>query len=435
MPGLSRATIATAAAAALAAVIYLRRKRIRRIICDALDDAMLASAWEQMPERIILLRHGESEANVDSTILAHKADNLIELTEKGREQARRAGLRLRELLGPDAVITVVLSPFERTQQTLCALMETFGEHAVREVHVDPRVREQEFGNLQTQEDLQTAREEAQKVGRFYYRRPNGESSADVYDRASDLWESLCSGYSIRTRFEGAAKGAISGGDDSALLVVTHGLTMRLLLMRYFSWSVDTVDSVYNPANCDTWVLKKRPGARVYDLAPDECHPPRLPWASRRVRIVRRGDDEAAEAAEGECGSCVGEPFTIVDYLAIPPPRTSHTAEALERAIPGHANLDPNRVPGAPEKALASIQPLAPESVAYIDWWSGKVSLAGLNMRQLLTKGGFGTKGGVPIHAVTGNWGRPIADAPAKRASVMLRRGSSLGYATGNRESS
>ena len=93
------------------------------------------------------------------------------------------------------------------------------------------------------------------------------------------------------------------------------------------------------------------------------------------------------------------------------------------------------MPGAPEKALASIQPLAPESVAYIDWWSGKVSLAGLNMRQLLTKGGFGTKGGVPIHAVTGNWGRPIADAPAKRASVMLRRGSSLGYATGNRESS
>ncbi len=74
-------------------------------------------------------------------------------------------------------------------------------------------------------------------------------------------------------------------------------------------------------------------------------------------------------------------------------------------------------------------------MAYIDWWSGKVSLAGLNMRQLLTKGGFGTKGGVPIHAVTGNWGRPIADAPAKRASVMLRRGSSLGYATGNRESS
>ena len=183
MPGLSRATIATAAAATLATVIYLRRKRIRRALCDALDDAMLASAWEQMPERIILLRHGESEANVDSTILAHKADNLIELTEKGREQARRAGLRLRDLLGPDAVITVVLSPFERTQQTLCALMETFGEHAVREVHVDPRVREQEFGNLQSQEDLQTAREEAQKVGRFYYRRPNGESSADVYDRA------------------------------------------------------------------------------------------------------------------------------------------------------------------------------------------------------------------------------------------------------------
>ena len=56
---------------------------------------MLASAWEQMPNGSSSLRHGESEANVDSTILAHKADNLIELTDKGREQARRAGRRLR----------------------------------------------------------------------------------------------------------------------------------------------------------------------------------------------------------------------------------------------------------------------------------------------------------------------------------------------------
>ena len=29
--------------------------------------------------------------------------------------------------------------------------------------------------------------------------------------------------------------------DDALLVVTHGLTMRLLLMRYFGWSVDTFE--------------------------------------------------------------------------------------------------------------------------------------------------------------------------------------------------
>ena len=31
--------------------------------------------------------------------------------------------------------------------------------------------------------------------------------------------------------------------DDALLVVTHGLTMRLLLMRYFNWSPQTFDAV------------------------------------------------------------------------------------------------------------------------------------------------------------------------------------------------
>ena len=28
------------------------------------------------------------------------------------------------------------------------------------------------------------------MGRFYYRRPDGESSSDVFDRVSDLWDSI-----------------------------------------------------------------------------------------------------------------------------------------------------------------------------------------------------------------------------------------------------
>ena len=69
---------------------------------------------------------------------------------------------------------------------------------------------------------------------------------------------MVDGYFIRNRF--AAHNALGSrawgpnlGSDT-VLVVTHGLTMRLLLMRYFSWSVDTFDAVYNPGNCDMWVL-------------------------------------------------------------------------------------------------------------------------------------------------------------------------------------
>ena len=125
------------------------------------------------------------------------------------------------------------------------------------------------------------RETASEVGRFWYRRPTGESGADVYDRASSFWDDVLTGLGTPNPMEAyevpeTRKGWVGKSDD-ALLVVTHGLTMRLLvasrrsnprsrelsnsrgclspagarpapmqLMRYFQWSPQTFDAVYNP---------------------------------------------------------------------------------------------------------------------------------------------------------------------------------------------
>ena len=48
-------------------------------------------------------------------------------------------------------------------------------------YIEPRVREQEFGNLQGDE-FKAFRAEQMRVGRFFYRFPTGESGADVYGR-------------------------------------------------------------------------------------------------------------------------------------------------------------------------------------------------------------------------------------------------------------
>jgi len=69
-----------------------------------------------LPKRIILVRHGESEANADHTLLRTKPDNLIELTAKGSSQARAVGRRIKALIG-DETVCFVVSPFERTLQT------------------------------------------------------------------------------------------------------------------------------------------------------------------------------------------------------------------------------------------------------------------------------------------------------------------------------
>ena len=40
------------------------------------------------------------------------------------------------------------------------------------------------------------------------------------------------------------------------MIVTHGLTMRLCLMRYLAWDITDFENVWNPSNCETWVLNK-----------------------------------------------------------------------------------------------------------------------------------------------------------------------------------
>ena len=131
--------------------------------------------------------------------------------------------------------------------------------------------------------------------------------------------------------------------------------MRMLLMRYFQWSPQTIDAVYNPGNCDMWVLRKRPGTRRYEIAPPECSPPRMPWATRRINVYATPESVPSPpepesvplgTAPQPRGVAPPEPYTIVDYLALPQPRTSQGPMTLARhLIKGHDHqLDPNTLP-------------------------------------------------------------------------------------------
>jgi broad specificity phosphatase PhoE len=139
---------------------------------------------ERLPDLVILIRHGQSEGNTDKTKWWSKPDSQIELTKVGIEQAKRAGKRIEDIfqfyeqtLGvPMDRVHVHVSPFKRTIQTAKYVREAFEDRVVRQ-NLCPRLREQEFGNLQSDE-FNKYREEQKRVGRFWYRFPTGESGAD-----------------------------------------------------------------------------------------------------------------------------------------------------------------------------------------------------------------------------------------------------------------
>ena len=144
-----------------------------------------------------------------------------------------------------------------------------------------------------------------------HRRPNAESSADVFDRVTQFWDKL---------FEDNGKGLLTEPNVKyeMCVMVTHGLTIRLMLMCLFKWSVETFASVWNLGNCehvtlkrmsksiDTSILAAVPAAssfRTTIAAPgflllgfwhppswlriciEESYPQRLPWATREAWIV------------------------------------------------------------------------------------------------------------------------------------------------------
>ncbi|GGN00978.1 phosphoglycerate mutase [Terrabacter tumescens] len=199
---------------------------------------------EHRPNRIILVRHGESEGNLDDTIYERLPDHRIGLTPKGFEQARQTGTAIRDVLDGESV-EVYVSPYVRTRQTLEALALPVAD---RDVRVEPRLREQDWANFQDPADIAEQKAQRDRYGHFFYRFREGESGSDVYDRVSTFLESM------HRNFE-------TPSAPRNVVVVTHGLTMRLFCMRWFHWSVEYFESLDNPENAQPVVLLRQPDFR------------------------------------------------------------------------------------------------------------------------------------------------------------------------------
>jgi broad specificity phosphatase PhoE len=186
----------------------------------------------------VLIRHGESQGNVDDTIYERVPDHALELTGRGRQQAREAGEQIRVLFGDERVQAFV-SPYTRTRQTFQLLGLAPDRTRAKE---EPRLREQDWGNYQDAEDVQRQRKARDAYGHFFYRFAQGESGADVYDRVGAFLETLYRAFD-KSDF------------PPNVLMVTHGLTMRLFCMRWFHWTVDEFECLSNPDNGETRMLR------------------------------------------------------------------------------------------------------------------------------------------------------------------------------------
>ncbi len=204
---------------------------------------------------IFIVRHGQSEGNVDETVHQKKADWQIELSELGHQQARKAGEFMEAYLqGPELIgkkLCAWRSPYKRTRQTHAGIMRSM-EPFVENVYETDKLREQEQGLWDGLTDAEKERLYPNEwknyrkntgedwLGKYFARYFGGESGADVALRVAQFQESL-----FRDINEG----------QKYHFITSHGATNRIFVQQFMHYPFEWLAKEPNPGNCHIRLIK------------------------------------------------------------------------------------------------------------------------------------------------------------------------------------
>jgi 2,3-bisphosphoglycerate-dependent phosphoglycerate mutase len=163
--------------------------------------------------RLILLRHGESQWNLENRFTGWVD---VPLSPRGIQEAKDAGEKLRSFTF-DRAFTSVLA---RATETLRLVLETIGQTGIP-IEKDKALNERMYGELQGLNKAETVKKygEAQvKIWRRSYDvpPPGGESLKDTAERVLPYYEQTIKPYVLK-------------GDT--ILVAAHGNSLRALIME------------------------------------------------------------------------------------------------------------------------------------------------------------------------------------------------------------
>jgi len=267
------------------------------------------STTRRLPRRIVLVRHGESKGNVDESEYTRTPDSQVRLTARGHVQAESTGRRLRKMMDEDESeynLFFYISPYRRSKETAIGIAKAFEGTNILGVREEPQLREQDFGNFQDYETKQAEKQERHRFGRFFYRFPNGESGADVYDRIT-----MFSDHMVRDIDAGRFP------EDTNMILCTHGLTLRLFLMRWFHWTVAEYERIANPSNSQPIILERRSIEDIeHSMHTKECY-----VLSQESKEGLRGcsDDMCTMILPEECWTRALQLGPDVNHSLLPPP--------------------------------------------------------------------------------------------------------------------
>jgi 2,3-bisphosphoglycerate-dependent phosphoglycerate mutase len=199
--------------------------------------------------RLILLRHGQSQWNLENRFTGWVD---VDLTAEGEAQARRGGeLIARADFHPAVMFTSVLT---RAQRTGALAMDSAGLKDVPVIE-DWRLNERHYGGLTGLDKAETAALHGDAQVKIYAGQtiPDTESLKTTLDRVLPYWDA-------------AIAPRLRAGDD--VLIAAHGNSLRAIVKHLFAVPDDQIVEVEiptgNPLEIDLDADLKPVAARYLD---------------------------------------------------------------------------------------------------------------------------------------------------------------------------
>lgn len=172
--------------------------------------------------KLILVRHGQSQWNLENRFTGWKD---VDLTEKGKEEAKAAG----ELLKNESIDIAFTSKLIRAQHTLDIILETIGKTDL-EVIEDKALNERAYGDLEGLNKADTALKFGEEQVHIWRRSfdvppPHGESLKDTYHRVIPYFEQHIKPILL---------------ENKNVLIVAHGNSLRALIMYLEALTPDEI---------------------------------------------------------------------------------------------------------------------------------------------------------------------------------------------------
>lgn len=198
--------------------------------------------------KIFLIRHGESIQNTKENYCLGLGDHKVYLSEKGKQQADNAGKFLVDYINEKSInmdnAVLWVSPYQRTRETAQIINEHLNIQNVRE---DITLIEQRYG-LFSDKEIKLIKEMYpdefkfydnyyQNDGKFYAKLPQGESPYDVALRTKQFLETI-----FRDNYD-------------PLFIVSHGTTIRTIIMNWFHYAPEWFNREPNMENCSIRLIE------------------------------------------------------------------------------------------------------------------------------------------------------------------------------------